>query len=155
MAPFVTSWNSIRRTERSRNPAAPFTTSTLQQEASRKLGFTAKRTMRVAQGLYEGVDIGQGQTVGLITYMRTDSVTVAESAQQEARAFILERIGAPYVPTKPRVYKNRNALAQEAHEAIRPTSVFREPDALRDHLTPEQYRLYDLVWKRFLASQMS
>ena len=150
------SWSvaSVTQRQQQRNPAPPFTTSTLQQEASRKLHFGARRTMATAQQLYEGVAI-DGEMVGLITYMRTDSVTVAESAQQEARAFILERIGAPYVPPKPRVYKNRNALAQEAHEAIRPTSIRRLPAAMKAFLTPDQARLYELIWKRFLASQMA
>ena len=110
--------------------------------------------MATAQQLYEGVSV-DGETVGLITYMRTDSVTVAESAQQEARAFILERIGAQYAPPKPRVYKNKNALAQEAHEAIRPTAIRRLPADMKGFLTADQARLYELIWKRFLASQMA
>ena len=110
--------------------------------------------MATAQQLYEGVSV-EGETVGLITYMRTDSVAVAESAQQEARAFILERIGAPYAPAKPRVYKNKNALAQEAHEAIRPTAIRRLPADMKACLTADQARLYELIWKRFLASQMA
>lgn len=146
---------SVREREQQRHPDAPFTTSTLQQEASRKLGFTARRTMVVAQQLYEGMSIGEGEAVGLITYMRTDSVNVAQVAQEEAREYIRTRLATGMLPAEPRTYKTRSKLAQEAHEAIRPTSVFREPDTLRDHLTPEQYRLYDLVWKRFLASQMS
>jgi DNA topoisomerase-1 len=145
---------AIREREQTRNPAAPFTTSTLQQEASRKLGFTAKRTMAVAQQLYEGIDLG-GESVGLITYMRTDSTHVAASAQAEARQYIRERYGAEQVPPAPRVYRTRSRLAQEAHEAIRPTSVYREPEAVRPYLTSEQYRLYTLIWQRFVASQMA
>jgi DNA topoisomerase-1 len=145
----------VREREQQRHPDAPFTTSTLQQEASRKLGFTARRTMVVAQQLYEGMPIGGGETVGLITYMRTDSVNVAKVAQDEAREYIRTKLADGMLPGEPRTYKTRSKLAQEAHEAIRPTSVFREPDALREHLTPEQYRLYDLIWKRFLASQMA
>ena len=145
---------SIKQQQKLRNPAPPFTTSTLQQESSRKLNFGAKRTMATAQQLYEGVAI-DGETVGLITYMRTDSVTVADSAQKEARAFIIERIGEAYAPAKPRVYKNKNALAQEAHEAIRPTSIRRLPADMKRFLTSDQARLYELIWKRFLASQMA
>jgi DNA topoisomerase-1 len=145
---------NVRQREQVRNPSAPFTTSTLQQEASRKLGFTAKRTMVVAQQLYEGIDLG-GESVGLITYMRTDSTNVAESAQFDARRYIGEHYGADRVPAQPRVYRTRSRLAQEAHEAIRPTSVYREPTAVRDRLTGEQFRLYDLIWKRFVASQMA
>ena len=144
----------VRQREQQRNPAAPFTTSTLQQDASRKLGFTAKRTMAVAQQLYEGVDIG-GDSVGLITYMRTDSVTVAETAVAEARRVIAAKYGSQMVPTSPRVYRTKSRLAQEAHEAIRPTSAQRDPDQLRRHLRPEQFRLYELIWKRFIASQMA
>jgi DNA topoisomerase-1 len=145
----------VRRTERSRNPAAPFTTSTLQQEANRKLGFNARRTMRVAQQLYEGVDLGRRETVGLITYMRTDSVTVAASAVEEVRGLIVSRYGEEFLEPRPRVYKTRSRMAQEAHEAIRPTLAAQQPDDLRAHLTPEQFRLYDLIWKRFVASQMA
>jgi DNA topoisomerase I len=145
----------VREREQQRHPDAPFTTSTLQQEASRKLGYTARRTMVVAQQLYEGIAIGRGEEVGLITYMRTDSVVVAQVAQQEAREYIRGKFEPAMLPAQARMYKTRSKLAQEAHEAIRPTSVFREPDALRSHLTTEQYRLYDLIWKRLLASQMS
>jgi DNA topoisomerase I len=145
----------VRRTERSRNPAAPFTTSTLQQEASRKLGFTAKRTMQVAQQLYEGVDLGQRETVGLITYMRTDSTNVAESAVREVRDLIAAKYGRDYLEPSPRVYRTRSRLAQEAHEAIRPTLAARQPDDLKPYLTREQFRLYELIWKRFVASQMA
>ena len=145
----------VRASERQQHPDAPFTTSTLQQEASRKLGYTAKRTMIVAQQLYEGIAIGGGEAVGLITYMRTDSVNVAQEALAEVREYIQTKLAGGMLPSEPRTYKTRSRLAQEAHEAIRPTSVYREPDAVRAHLTPEQYRLYDLIWKRFLASQMS
>src|SRR5581483_8873961 len=143
----------VRRREQQRHPAAPFTTSTLQQEAARKLNFFAKRTMAVAQQLYEGVDLG-GERVGLITYMRTDSTNVAESALAEARELIARRFGPDLVPPQPRVYKTRSRLAQEAHEAIRPASALREPETLRPHLSSEQYRLYELIWRRFVASQM-
>lgn len=145
--------SKVEKKQRKRNPAAPFTTSTLQQEASRKLGFTAQRTMRTAQQLYEGIDIG-GETVGLITYMRTDSVNLAQEALDEIRAYIAQRFGADNVPKEVRVYKTKSKNAQEAHEAVRPTSVLREPDALKDHLTKEQHRLYELIWKRTLACQM-
>ena len=145
---------SVERKDRSRRPAAPFTTSTLQQEASRKLGFNARRTMGTAQSLYEGIDVGEGN-VGLITYMRTDSVNVAESAQGEARKFIAERFGAEFMPDAPPKYTTRSKNAQEAHEAVRPTSVFRTPDSIKGHLDKDQFRLYDLIWKRFVASQMA
>jgi len=145
----------VRKGQRRRNPSPPYTTSTMQQEASRRLGFTAKRTMAVAQQLYQGAEVGDEGLVGLITYMRTDSVNVAEAAQEEARAYIAERYGARYRPAKPRRYKTKTKGAQEAHEAIRPTSVRREPKAIKKYLTRGQYRLYDLIWKRFLASQMS
>ena len=144
----------VERKDRQRKPAAPFTTSTMQQEASRKLGFNARRAMGAAQGLYEGVDVGEGN-VGLITYMRTDSVNVAEVAQQEAQAFIDERYGRDFRPDASPRYANRSKNAQEAHEAIRPTSVYRTPDSIREFLEPDQYKLYDLIWKRFVASQMA
>ena len=147
--------SDVRRGERKRKPAAPFTTSTLQQEASRRLGFTTRRTMRIAQQLYEGIDLdGQG-TAGLITYMRTDSTNVAEAAQAEARRFIAQRYGEESLPPSPPRYKTRAKRAQEAHEAIRPTSVFREPKAVRSFLSRDQQRLYTLIWKRFVASQMA
>jgi len=145
----------VDQRERKRNPSAPFTTSTLQQEASRRLGFTAKRTMGVAQGLYEGVDVGPEGTVGLITYMRTDSTNVAPVAQQEAREFIGGQYGEQFRPPQPPVYKTRTKGAQEAHEAIRPTSVFRTPEALKPYLERDQHRLYEIIWKRFVASQMA
>jgi DNA topoisomerase-1 len=144
----------VEKKQRRRNPAAPFITSTLQQEASRKLGFTAQRTMRVAQQLYEGVDIGGG-AIGLITYMRTDSVTLADEALDEIRAFIGERYGNDQVPDQPRRFKTKAKNAQEAHEAIRPTSVQQRPDDIKEHLSREQFRLYELIWKRTVASQMN
>src|SRR5579884_3315517 len=147
--------SDVRTKRASRAPAPPFTTSTLQQEAGRKLGFTAKRTMAVAQQLYEGVDIGREGPVGLITYMRTDSLNVATVAQSEARDYIRNRWGKEYVPDKPRAYKTRSRGAQEAHEAIRPTSTRRDPASLKDLLPSEQYRLYKLIWDRFVASQMA
>jgi len=137
-----------------RNPAAPFTTSTLQQEAVRKLGMTSDRTMRTAQSLYEGVDIG-GQTIGLITYMRTDSLNLANEAVAEIRDYIKDNFASDYLPAKQPTYKSKSKNAQEAHEAIRPTSIGRSPDSLRDHLNIDQMRLYEMIWKRTLASQMS
>ncbi len=145
---------SVEKKQRRRNPAPPFTTSTLQQEASRKLGFTAQRTMRVAQRLYEGVDVGEG-SVGLITYMRTDSVALANEAVQEMRSVIASRFGEEFLPEKPRFYKTRSKNAQEAHEAVRPTSASRHPDSVRKYLDNDQFRLYELVWKRALACQMA
>ncbi|HKD20573.1 MAG TPA: type I DNA topoisomerase [Rhizomicrobium sp.] len=136
-----------------RNPSPPFITSTLQQEAARKLGFAAKRTMQIAQQLYEGVDVG-GDTVGLITYMRTDGVQMAGEAIAEARDTIGKRYGARYVPSSPRAYASKAKNAQEAHEAIRPTSFERSPDKISRHLDADQSRLYELIWKRALASQM-
>jgi len=146
--------SKVRRSERRRRPAAPFTTSTLQQEASRKLGFPAKRTMALAQALYEGQDVGNGGSTGLITYMRTDSPQVSDTAVKEARDFVLKRYGADFLPEQAPEYKSKNATAQEAHEAIRPTSVFRDPESIRSHLEPAMYRLYNLIWQRFVASQM-
>ena len=145
--------SKVEEKERKRNPAAPFTTSTLQQEASRKLGFTTRRTMTVAQQLYEGIDLG-GETVGLITYMRTDSVTLAAEAVSELRELIAARYGADNVPAKPPQYKTKSKNAQEAHEAIRPTSAFKAPEQVKTHLTPDQFKLYSLIWKRAVASQM-
>lgn len=145
---------SVKEGQRRRQPSPPFTTSTMQQEASRRLGFTATRTMRIAQQLYEGIDLDGSGPVGLITYMRTDSTNVAEQAQAEARQYIARRYGENFLPPQPPVYKTRTKGAQEAHEAIRPTSVFREPDALKEQLTRDQYRLYQLIWRRFVASQM-
>lgn len=144
---------NIEKKSRRRNPAAPFTTSTLQQEAVRKLGFSAQRTMRTAQQLYEGIDTGSG-TVGLITYMRTDSVTLASEAIDEIRGFIATKYGKDNVPDKPRIYKTKAKNAQEAHEAIRPTSIMRTPDSVKDSLTKDQLKLYSLIWKRTIACQM-
>ena len=145
--------HSVEKKRRRRNPAAPFITSTLQQEAARKLGFTASRTMRVAQQLYEGVDTGSG-AVGLITYMRTDSTTLAADAVAEIRKYIASEFGAGTVPREPRVFRTRARNAQEAHEAIRPTAVARTPGSLAGVLSREQARLYELVWKRTVACQM-
>ncbi|EPZ46273.1 type I DNA topoisomerase [Alicyclobacillus acidoterrestris] len=144
----------VKKSERRRNPAAPFITSSLQQEAARKLGFRAYKTMAVAQQLYEGLDIPGEGTVGLITYMRTDSTRIAQSAQEEARDYIRREFGAEYVPSQPRQY-SKNEDAQDAHEGIRPTSTLRHPDLIKDHLSKDQYRLYKLIWERFVASQMS
>ena len=144
----------VKRGERRRKPSAPFTTSTLQQEASRKLGYTAKRTMALAQGLYEGQDVGNGGTTGLITYMRTDSTNVSAVAQTEARQYIQGKYGADFLPSEPPQYKTRSANAQEAHEAVRPTSVMREPESVKEYLEPAMYKLYRLIWQRFVASQM-
>lgn len=143
----------VEKKQRKRNPAAPFTTSTLQQEASRKLGFTAQRTMRIAQQLYEGVDIGSG-AVGLITYMRTDSVALADEAVAELRDFISDKYGADQLPKSPRQFKTKAKNAQEAHEAIRPTSALNSPDAIGKHLDKDQLKLYSLIWKRTVACQM-
>ncbi len=146
--------SKIDKKERRRNPVAPFTTSKLQQEAGRKLGYTSKRTMGIAQGLYEGVELGKAGTVGLITYMRTDSTRVGKEAQDEARELIQNKYGKEYVPEKPPVYASAKS-AQEAHEAIRPTSVLHEPDAIKQFLQPDQFKLYKLIWNRFVASQMN
>lgn len=143
----------VKLGKRRRKPQPPFITSTLQAEAGRKLRFSPRKTMRVAQQLYEGIDL-DGERVGLITYMRTDSTHVASEAQSEARAYVTGQWGAAYLPTKPPTYTTKVASAQEAHEAIRPTSVRRVPETLRSRLTKDQFRLYDLIWHRFLASQM-
>jgi DNA topoisomerase-1 len=145
----------VRRGERKRNPSAPFTTSTLQQEASRKLGFSPKKTMAIAQQLYEGVEIDSQGMTGLITYMRTDSTQVAEVAQKEAREFIAGKYGKDFLPAEPPQYRTRSRSAQEAHEAIRPTSVLRQPKSLEEFLSRDQNRLYGLIWQRFVASQMA
>jgi DNA topoisomerase-1 len=144
----------VKRGERRRKPSPPFTTSTLQQEASRKLGFTAKRTMALAQGLYEGQDVGNGGATGLITYMRTDSTNISEISQNEAREFIAGKYGADFLPAEPPQYKTKTIGAQEAHEAIRPTSVLREPEKIKEFLEPPIFKLYNLIWQRFVASQM-
>ncbi|PON10534.1 DNA topoisomerase I, partial [Candidatus Entotheonella serta] len=137
-----------------RNPSPPFITSTLQQDAARKLHFSARRTMRVAQQLYEGLAVGDEGEVGLITYMRTDSTRISDEAVQEAQRFITETYGQEYVVNKARKFKNQKA-AQDAHEAIRPTSVLRTPEQMANYLSDEQLSLYTLIWKRFVASQMS
>jgi DNA topoisomerase-1 len=145
--------DSIERKEKKRNPVAPFITSRLQQEAARKLHFSSKKTMTLAQKLYEGIEIGaEGQT-GLITYMRTDSPRISTEAMNEARQVIQERFGAEYLPATPNLYKTQKA-AQEAHEAIRPTSASRDPESIKQYLEPDVYRLYQLIWNRFIASQM-
>jgi DNA topoisomerase-1 len=145
----------IKKSERRRKPSAPFITSTMQQEASRRLGYTAKRTMAIAQQLYEGVEIGgEGGATGLITYMRTDSINIAEQAVTEARDYINKRYGNDFLPATPPQYKTRAVGAQEAHEAIRPTSANRTPDAMKEFLSNDQFKLYRLVWQRFMASQM-
>lgn len=144
----------IEKKRKTRSAAAPFTTSTLQQEAVRKLGFSTDRTMKVAQQLYEGIDTGQG-AVGLITYMRTDSVTLANDALAEIRTYIESNFESGYLPAKPNTYRNKSKNAQEAHEAIRPTSIARAPQSIKDALSADQYKLYEMIWKRTLASQMS
>jgi DNA topoisomerase-1 len=147
--------SEVRQTRSQRKPAAPFTTSTLQQEASRKLNFTSRRTMSVAQQLYEGVDLGKEGSQGLITYMRTDSTNIAAVAQEEARQVIGTRYGQDYLPETPPVYTKKSKNAQEAHEAVRPTSSLRDPDSIKGFLTQEQLKLYRLIWQRFIASQMA
>lgn len=144
---------NVKKSQKRRNPAAPFITSTLQQEASRKLGFSARRTMTIAQQLYEGIELAAEGHVGLITYMRTDSTRVSKEAQDEARSYIQEQYGAEYMPDKPRQIKRKGS--QDAHEAVRPTSVYRHPDKVKASLSSDQFRLYRLIWQRFLASQMS
>lgn len=145
--------DTVEKKQRKRNPTAPFTTSTLQQEAARKLGFTASRTMRVAQQLYEGIDTGE-EAAGLITYMRTDSVNLAPEALDELRSYIPERYGKEALPAEARTYKTKAKNAQEAHEAIRPTSILKTPDDIKKYLSAEQIKLYDLIWKRTISSQM-
>ncbi|MGR9099490.1 MAG: type I DNA topoisomerase, partial [Gammaproteobacteria bacterium] len=145
--------SKLEKKQRKRNPAPPFITSTLQQEAARKLGFTTKRTMMIAQQLYEGIDLG-GETVGLISYMRTDSVNLADDAVNEIRELIVKTYGAENAPDQPRHYKTKSKNAQEAHEAIRPTSALRLPSAVKSHLSVDQAKLYELIWKRTVACQM-
>jgi DNA topoisomerase-1 len=145
----------VKRRERRKNPAAPFTTSTLQQEAAKKLGFGSKRTMRVAQDLYEGVELGSEGAVGLITYMRTDSTRVAESAAGAARDYLKTLFGKEFLADTVRLYGDGKARTQDAHEAVRPTDPTRRPDEVRKFLTPDQFKLYQLVWQRFMASQMA
>lgn len=146
---------NIEAKERRRSPFAPYTTSTMQQDASRRIGFSAARTMKTAQQLYEGISIGDEGNVGLITYMRTDSVNIAESAKKEAKQFIEKTYGANFIPPKPRVYKTKTKGAQEAHEAIRPTSLLRTPESVKQYLSPDEFKLYDQIWRRFAASQMA
>jgi DNA topoisomerase-1 len=146
--------SEVTRKERKRNPVPPFITSKLQQEAARKLGFAVKRTMMIAQKLYEGVELGSEGSVGLITYMRTDSTRVSETALQEARDFISKQYGAPYLPEKAVHYRSKKD-AQDAHEAIRPTEVTRTPDSLAQYLNKDELKLYRLIWQRFVASQMT
>jgi len=145
---------TIEKKERKKNPQPPFTTSKLQQEAARKLRFTAKKTMLIAQKLYEGIEIGSEGPVGLITYMRTDSVRISADAQSEARKFIKDSIGSEYIPAKGIAYKNKKGI-QDAHEAIRPTSVFRSPDEIKEYVDKDSFNLYRLIWNRFVACQMS
>jgi DNA topoisomerase-1 len=147
--------SKIDAKERRRQPSAPFTTASLQQESSHRLGFRAQRTMIVAQQLYEGIALGNGETVGLITYMRTDSTYIAKPAQDEAIKYITEKFGKELLPPKVRVFKTKAKGAQEAHEAIRPTSAFRDPAVVKDFLSPEQFKLYKLIWDRFVGSQMA
>lgn len=146
--------SSVNKKTSSRQPASPYTTSTLQQDANRKLNFSAKQTMMIAQQLYEGIELGSEGSVGLITYMRTDSVNLAEKFIAEARSQISNLFGASSVPEKARYYKAKSKLAQEAHEAIRPTSAIRSPESIKAHLEPNQFKLYELIWRRALASQM-
>ncbi len=146
---------SLKEGEKKRRPFPPFTTSTLQQEASHRLGFSSKKTMMIAQQLYEGLSVGEEGSVGLITYMRTDSTNISPVAQKEAAAYINSVHGASFVPAKPPVYTKKAKGAQEAHEAVRPTSVYRTPDSIREYLEKDQYRLYQLIWQRFIASQMA
>lgn len=146
--------SSVTHKEKKRNPAPPFTTSSLQQEAARKLNFRAKKTMMVAQQLYEGIDLGKEGTVGLITYMRTDSTRISEVAKTEANQYIREKFGENYLRQEERKEK-KQANAQDAHEGIRPTSIFRDPGSVKSFLSRDQYKLYKLIWERFMASQMA
>jgi DNA topoisomerase-1 len=155
LKPAVFRISKVGKKRTSRQPAPPFITSTLQQEAWRKLHFTAQRTMVVAQQLYEGLPIGEEETVGLITYMRTDSTRVADVAIQETRTYIESKFGADFLPARPRTFTRKVKGAQEAHEAIRPTKVEREPELIKSYLTSEQAKLYELIWKRMVASQMA
>ncbi|MEC0244759.1 type I DNA topoisomerase [Paenibacillus chitinolyticus] len=152
-APFVV--KEVKEKERLRNPSPPFITSSLQQEAARKLNFRAAKTMSVAQQLYEGIDLGKEGTVGLITYMRTDSTRISPVAQEEAKEYILGKYGESFYPETPRVYTKKGSNTQDAHEGIRPSSVTRDPDSVKEFLSRDQFRLYKLVWERFVASQMS
>jgi DNA topoisomerase-1 len=154
MLPAAYSIQKIKKSERRRKPSAPFITSSLQQEASRRLGFTAKKTMALAQQLYEGLDVGEGGSGGLITYMRTDSTNISPAALNECRQYIQRNFGADFLPASAPTYKTRAVGAQEAHEAIRPTSVYRIPEKIKNRLSNDQFKLYQLIWKRFVASQM-
>ncbi len=145
---------SVEKKEKKRNPVPPFITSTLQQEASRHYGFSVSRTMNIAQGLYEGIDMGPDGTEGLITYMRTDSVNIAPEAIASARNYILKRFGPEYLPDQPKIYASKKT-AQEAHEGIRPTNLHRDPERIRQYLSGDEYKLYLLIWRRFIASQMN
>ena len=147
--------SKYKKGKRKRQPLAPFITSTLQQEASRRMGFTARKTMRIAQQLYEGIDVTGRGASGLITYMRTDSTHVSEIAQKETKDYIVAQHGEKFLPAKPREYKTKAKGAQEAHEAIRPTLVLSTPKSIKQHLSRDQYRLYNLIWQRFVASQMA
>ena len=146
--------SAIKKSERKKYPAAPFTTSNLQQEASRKLGFTTQKTMQIAQQLYEGVEIAGEGSQGLVTYIRTDSTRIADEAMEAVRAMIAENYSAEYLPEKPNIYKTRSS-AQDAHEAIRPTDILRRPDAIKASLSRDQFRLYKLIYERFVSSQMT
>jgi DNA topoisomerase-1 len=151
--PFVVT--KVEKRNRKKRPGAPFTTSTLQQEAAKKLGFSARRTMRAAQDLYEGIEIGEDAPAGLITYMRTDSVRVSDTAIEQVRGFIAKNYAKPYLPESPNQYTSKAARVQDAHEAIRPTDVRRRPEEMQKFLEPDQFRLYQLIWQRFVASQMN
>lgn len=146
--------SKVTKKERKRNPAAPFTTSSLQQEAYRKLNFTARKTMMVAQQLYEGLDLGKEGPVGLVTYIRTDSTRISSTAREEAGSYIREKFGEEYLPKEKQKTKGKKGKIQDAHEAIRPTSVYREPDVIKQYLSRDQLRLYRLIWERFVSSQM-
>ena len=145
----------VKRRERRKNPSAPFTTSTLQQEAAKKLGFGSKRTMRLAQDLYEGIDVGVDGATGLITYMRTDSTRVSEDAANAARETLRAQFGDPFLAAQPQLYPSGKANAQDAHEGVRPTDPARRPEAVQKYLTADQFKLYQLIWQRFMASQMA
>ena len=151
--PFVVT--KVEKRQRKKRPGAPFTTSTLQQEAAKKLSFSSRRTMRAAQDLYEGIDVGEEGPVGLITYMRTDSVRVSPEAITTVRDFIVEKYGKTYLPEVPNTYTSKAARVQDAHEAVRPTDVSRRPEHVEKYLEPDQFRLYQLIWQRFVASQMT
>jgi DNA topoisomerase-1 len=146
--------DAVKKSERKRKPSAPFTTSSLQQDAARKLGFTSRKTMMLAQQLYEGIDLGRHGATGLITYMRTDSTRLSDLALSDAREFIQAQFGADYMPAKPNVYA-AGKKAQDAHEAIRPTSTELTPDSIEKYLNKDQLKLYTLIWQRFTASQMT